>query len=161
MRLQCLGGNIHSRDLTQLFAQRLHLFSLCLYDGLKDPSILHDLVNIQLGFLDGTLVLQDNPILVDVEHSRKNANTTIALKYLAHDVRGCRGIVDLVHVYERFLEPRLALNRNKVYAVHDTDTHDIGEDSLDTHLVILGEHAGDEEAGSRHVSFSLVLVLML
>lgn len=154
-----LYGDINSRNQSQLFAKSLDLVRLCLNDGLKDPGILSDLVDIQLGLGNGGLVLQKYPVLVLVKHTRVNANAAITLKYLTCDVRSCRSIIDLLHVNERFLEARLALNRNKVYATDDADAHDRSEDALDARLVVLGEHAGNEEADRRHVDFGYWLAL--
>lgn len=155
--LLTLLGNLNSRNQSQLFAQCLNLLRLCLYDGLKDPGILSDLVNIQFGFLDRSLVLEKYPVLVLVKHAGVYANSAIALKHLTHDVRRGRSIVNLLHVDERFLEARLALNRDKVHATYYADAQDVGEDTLDAGLVILGEHTGDEETEGRHVGFDVVV----
>ena len=154
-----LNGDINSRNQSQLFAKSLDLVRLCLNDGLKDPGILSDLVDIQLGLGNWGLVLQKYPVLVLVKHARVNANAAITIKYLTHNVRSCRSIVDLLHVNERFQEARLALNRNKIYAADDADADDRSEDALDARLVVLGEHAGNEEADRRHVGFGCWLAL--
>jgi hypothetical protein len=60
-------------------------------------------------------------------------------------------------VDERFLEARLALNRDKVHTVDCAYAHDGGEDTLDAGLVILSKHAGDEEADRRHVGVDVVV----
>ena len=124
--LMSLRGNLNSRNLKQLFAHSLDLLRLRLNYGLKDPGILDDLVDIQFGFLDRTLVLKKNPVLVLVKHARVHANSAIALKHLAHDVRRGRSIVNLLHVDERFLEARLAFNRDKVHAVNCAYADDVG-----------------------------------
>lgn len=153
-----LRGNLNSRNQKQLFAHSLDLLRLRLNYGLKDPGILDDLVDIQFGFLDRTLVLQKYPVLVLVKHSGIHANSAIALKHLTHDVRRGRSIVNLLHVDERFLEARLALNRDEIHTSNAAYADDVGEDSLDAGLIVLCEHAGDEEAEGRHVDLMLLLL---
>ena len=155
--LLTLLGNLNSRNQSQLFAQCLNLLRLCLYDRLKDPGILSYLVNIQFGFLDRSLVLEKYPVLILVKHARVHANSAITIKHLTHDARSFRSIVNLFHVNERFLEARLALNRDEVHAVNCAYADDGGEDTLDTGFAILAEHAGDEEADRRHVDFDVVV----
>jgi hypothetical protein len=60
-------------------------------------------------------------------------------------------------VDKRFLEARLALNRDEVHAVNCAYADDGGEDTLDAGLVILIKHAGDEEAEGRHVGIDVVV----